>query len=248
MSARKALRTRAVLPVTIFRNDGSQRQVAHTLDVTENSARLGAIHVPIKPGEIIEIQRGASRARFQVFWVGAPGGLLAGQAGVRLIEGAKSIWGPDFPKNRPDIHCDPQNLRSSLPLVNTLHPVSPAQAVEQRFKGGASIRASGCTHAIYGHIAEICETGVYLQTPSVLEVNTEAYVLLNLEGLVVEVLGSVRASDLQGGMQIDFQKMSSATREKLYKALRSLETPELDLIEELDGRPRRVASVRLLAF
>ncbi|HET9792624.1 MAG TPA: hypothetical protein VFR08_15105 [Candidatus Angelobacter sp.] len=248
MSARRALRTKAVLPVTVFRNYGAQRQVAHTLDATENSARLGAIHIPIEPGEIIEIQRGAFRAKFQVFWVGAPSGLLAGQAGVRLVTGGKSIWGTDFPKDRPDLHCEPQNLRSGLPLVSTIHPAFPLQAAEQKFKGGASIRAAGCSHAIYGHIAEICETGVYLQTPSVLPVNTEAYVLLNLQGFVVEIFGSVRASDLQGGMQIDFQKMSPAAREKLFMALRSLEEPELDLTEELDGGPRPAASVRLIAF
>ncbi|HST77649.1 MAG TPA: hypothetical protein VLN58_04085 [Verrucomicrobiae bacterium] len=247
MSARRALRTRAVLPVTVFRNYGAQRQVAHTLDATENSARLGGIHILMEPGEIIEIQRGTSRAKFQVFWVGAPGGLLAGQAGVRLITGSKSIWGTDFPKDQPDLHCEPHNLRSGLPLVSTLHPNPLAQPVEEKFKGGASVRAGGY-HVIYGHIAEICETGVYLQTPSVLPVGTEAYVLLNFQGFVVEVPGSVRASDLQGGMQINFQKMSSATREKLFMALRSLEAPELDLTEELDGGPRRVASVRLVAF
>lgn len=247
MSARRALRTKAVLPVTVFRNYGAQRQVAHTLDATENSARLGAIHIPIEPGEIIEIQRGPSRAKFQVFWVGAPGGLLAGQAGVRLITGSKGIWGPDFPKDRPDLHCQPQNLRSGLPLVSTLHPALPSQPVEEKFKGGASVRAGGY-HVIYGHIAEICQTGVYLQTPSVLPVNTEAYVLLNLKGFVVEVSGSVRASDLQGGMQIDFQKVSPAAREKLFMALRSLEDQELDLTEELDGGSGRTESVRLVAF
>jgi hypothetical protein len=49
-------------------------------------------------------------------------------------------------------------------------------------------------------------------------------------------------------MQIDFQKMSPAAREKLFMALRSLERPELDLTEELDGVPRRSESVRLVAF
>jgi hypothetical protein len=232
-----------VLPVIIFRDSGAQRQVAHTLDATENSARLGAVHLSIEPGEIIEIQRGASRGKFQVFWVGAPGGLLAGQAGVRLVTGGKSIWGPDFPKSQPDIHCEPHNLRSGLPLVNTLHPGSPPQVVEQKFKGGASVRAGGY-HAIYGHIVEICATGVYLQTPSVLPVSTEAYVLLNFEGFVVEVPGSVRASDLQGGMQIDFQKMSPATREKLFLAIRSLQDPEMTI----DRTLRPGEGTRLVAF
>jgi hypothetical protein len=115
--------------------------------------------------------------------------------------------------------------------------------VDQKFKGGASVRAGGY-HAIYGHIAEICETGVYLQTASVLPVNTEAYVLLNLEGFVVEVPGSVRASDIQEGMQIDFAKMSAATREKLSMAIRSLQDSELGI----DRSPRFAAGTRLVAF
>ena len=251
MSARRVLRTKAVLPVTVFRNHGTQRQVAHTLDATENSARLGAIHIPIEPGEIIEIQRGVARAKFQVFWVGAPGGLLSGQAGVRLVPGAKSIWGADFPKDEPDIRCEPQHLRSGLPLVKTLHassPAHPVQAIQQKFKGGASVRAPGYSHAIYGHIAEICETGVYLQTPTVLPVSTEAYVLLNFEGFVVEVPGSVRASNLPAGMQIDFQKMSPATQKKLAMALRTLQEPELAMAAQVETTPRSRESAPLLAF
>lgn len=250
MSARRALRTRAVLPVTVFRNYGAHRQIAHTLDATENSARLGGIQMPIEPGEIIELQRGASRGKFQVFWVGAPGGLLAGQAGIRLLTG-KSIWGPDFPKDEPDTHCEPQILRSGLPLVKTLHRISPAQPVQtiqQKFKGGASVRAAGYSHAIYGHIAEICETGVYLQTPAVLPVSTEAYVLLNLQGFVVEVPGCVRASDLTAGMQIDFQKMSPGTRDKLFMALRSLQEPEMATAAQLETGSRSQESTRFLAF
>lgn len=250
MSARRTFRTKAVLPVTVFRNCGAQRQIAHTLDATENSARLGGIQISIEPGEIIEIQRGTSRGKFQVFWVGAPAGLLAGQAGVRLVTG-KSIWGPDFPKDGPDTRCEPEILRSGLPLVKTLRPISPLQpvhAIQQKFKGGASVRAAGYSHAIYGHIAEICETGVYLQTPAVLPVNTEAYVLLNLEGFVVEVPGCVRASDLTAGMQIDFQKMSAAAREKLFMALRSLREPQMAMAGQLELSSRSQESTRLLAF
>jgi hypothetical protein len=79
-------------------------------------------------------------------------------------------------------------------------------------------------------------------------VSTEAYVLLNLQGFVVEVSGSVRASDVHAGMQIDFQKMSPATREKLSMALRSLQEPEMALAAQLEPGPRAQESVRLLAF
>jgi hypothetical protein len=227
MLSRSSARTKAVLPVTVFRNYGSQKQLAHTLDATTNSARLGAIHIPIEPGEIIEIQRGPFRAKFQVFWVGAPGGLLSAQAGVKLLPGCKSIWGADFPKDEPDIYCQPQVLRSGLPLVKTLHTSSAPGATVRKFKGGASVRANGYSHAVYAQVEEICETGAHLITPAVLPPSTEAYVLLNLEGFVVEVPGLVRASDPQVGMHISFQKMSPSTREKLSVAIQALEEPAL---------------------
>lgn len=226
--SRSSARTKAVLPVTVFRNYGSQKQVAHTLDATMNSARLGAIHIPIEPGEVIEIQRGASRGKFQVFWVGAPGGLLSAQAGVRLLPGGKSIWGLDFPRDEPDGYCQPQVLRSGLPLVRTLHTSSaPSTPVQRKFKGGASVRANGYSHAVYAQIEDISESGTYLITPAVLPPSIETYVLLNLEGFVVEVPGMVRASHPQVGMHISFEKMSPSTREKLCLAIQALEQPGL---------------------
>jgi len=238
MLSRSSARTKAVLPVTVFRNCGSQKQLAHTLDATTNSARLGAIHIPIEPGEIIELQRGPSRAKFQVFWVGAPGGLLSAQAGVRLLPGGKSIWGADFPKDEPDIYCQPQVLRSGLPLVKALHTSSaPGTHAPRKFKGGASVRANGYSHAVYAQVEEICETGAHLITPAVLPPSTEAYVLLNLEGFVVEVPGVVSASDPQVGMHISFQKMSPSTREKLSVAIQALEEPVLVGATQTNGSP-----------
>ncbi len=221
MSLRSSLRIKAVMPVTIFRNAGTQKQIAHTLDATANSARLGGIHIPVEPGEILEIMRGASRARFQIHWVGAPGGLLAGQAGARLLPNQRSIWGPDFPNDKPDQKCEPWQLRSGLPLVRTLHPATPSgTSVRKEFKGGASIRAVGYNHPIYAQISEISHRAVHLMTSSSLPPNAEVFVLLNLQGFVMEVQGCVRSIGTRNGIEIEFQKMSESTREKLTVALR----------------------------
>ena len=153
---------------------------------------------------------------------------MSAQAGVRLLPGGKSIWGADFPKDEPDVYCQPQVLRSGLPLVRTLHTSStPATPVHRKFKGGASVRANGYSHVVYAQVEEICETGAHLITPAVLPPSTEAYLLLNLEGFVVEVPGLVRASDPKVGMHVSFQKMSPSTREKLLVAIQALEEPEL---------------------
>src|SRR6516164_7691304 len=73
MPNRGKLRRKMVLPISIIRRNGEERQLAHTLDVTEISARLGGLSVQLQPGEIVEIQRGGIRAKFRVYWMGTPG-------------------------------------------------------------------------------------------------------------------------------------------------------------------------------
>lgn len=240
MSPRSILRIKVVLPVTVFRDGGKQKQVALTLDATLNSARLASLQMPIEPGEIIEIQRNTVRAKFKVFWVGAPGSLLTGQAGVRALDGSRTIWGLDFPQDEPDVRCDPRELRSGLPMVRTLHAAPTESPVRrQEIKGGASIRANGYSHAIYAQILDISESAVQLKAPSLLPPSTDVYVLLNLAGFVVEVPGIVRASDPQAGMQIGFSKMSTCTQEKLFMAIRSLQQHELTV----DSKPASGSSL-----
>ena len=53
MQKRSAFRTKVVLPVTLFLKNGTQKQAAHTLDVTSDSARIGGLYLPVKPGEIV---------------------------------------------------------------------------------------------------------------------------------------------------------------------------------------------------
>ena len=236
MSLRSSLRIKAVMPVTIFRNSGAQKQIAHTLDATANSARLGAVQMPIEPGEILELQRGPFRGRFQVFWVGAPGSLLAAQAGVRLLPGQKSVWGPDFPMDRPDAKCEPWQLRSGLPLARTLYPEDATSgSARKELIGGASIRAVGYNHPIYAQITDVSQRSVQLQTSSSLPPNAEVFVLLNLEGFVLEAQGCVRSVGTRNGIQIEFQKMSDSAREKLSIAVRLLQNSDRRLNAETGG-------------
>jgi hypothetical protein len=60
---------------------------------------------------MIEIQRGAVKARFQVVWMGASGSPSARQAGVRCME-PKVIWGVDLPEDERDAEVDIANVRS----------------------------------------------------------------------------------------------------------------------------------------
>ena len=107
MASRIVFRRKVVLPITILRRNGQEKLLAHTLDLTENSARIGGVAASLDPGETIEVQRGAVKAKFQVFWMGAPSSAMAGQAGIRTLEPNKSIWGVNLPEDAPDFTVDP---------------------------------------------------------------------------------------------------------------------------------------------
>src|ERR1044071_6638531 len=117
MSSRAVLRRRVLLSVTVVRHDRQDRQVAHTLDLTEFSARLGGLARSLTPGEIVEIHRGTQKARFQVAWMGAPGTTVAGQAGVRCMESSQSICGVDLQCDESD---SPEPKSESIVVVTDL--------------------------------------------------------------------------------------------------------------------------------
>lgn len=224
MSTRSALRMKVVLPVTIIRNDRPEKQLAHTLDVTSDSARLGGLYIPVEPGELIDLQRGVLRAKFYVFWVGAPNTMLAGQAGIRGLA-PKSIWGVEMPDDSPDPIIDTQNARSGLPLVRAAHASTDRRwHTRHSCQGGAVVRASGLSHPLYAQISDVSATGMYLETASALPPNTQLFVRMNIEGITLEMPAVVKSCDPQQGMGVNFQKSTRENQEKLTTALHYLQT------------------------
>jgi hypothetical protein len=90
---RKSKRTKMVLPVKV--SIGGATHLAHTFDLTYVGARLGGLHVELKTGDIIALQRGAKKASFRVMWVTqmSPSEI---QAGVQAVEQQSNFWGIDL--------------------------------------------------------------------------------------------------------------------------------------------------------
>src|SRR5437899_1343955 len=113
MSTRVRIRRKVVLAVTVSRSNGQDKQIAHTLNITATSARLGGVSGQFEPGEVIDIQRGAVKGRFQVVWVGKAGSSTERQVGVRSLEANKVIWGIDLPEDESDAHVNVTNVRNA---------------------------------------------------------------------------------------------------------------------------------------
>ena len=235
MSTRSAFRMKVVLPVSVIRHDRPEKQLAHTLDITSDSARLGGLYLPVEPGELIDLQRGVLRAKFYVFWVGAPNTMLAGQAGIRGLA-PKSIWGVELPEDAPDPIIDTQNARTGLPLVRAAHASTDRRwHTRHACQGGAVIRAAGLNHPLYAQISEISAGGVYLETPSALPPNTQLQLRMNIEGITLEMPAVVKSSDANMGMGVSFQKSSPENKQRLTMALYYLQARASQPPEGLHG-------------
>lgn len=219
-STRSSQRRKMVLPVTVVRNNG-EKQIAHTLDLTEVSARLGGLCTLLEPGEVIEIQRGTVKAKFQVFWMGAPGSAMEGQAGVRTLEAGKIIWGINLPGDESDPTPQAAGQRQETPQVRTNVPTPGEKRWHTRFEcsGGASVRTANSSFPVHAQVKDISQGGVYLETSAPLPVNTEVAIKMNVEGTAIESAGVVRTSYPMVGMGISFIRISPACQEKVNEIL-----------------------------
>jgi PilZ domain-containing protein len=227
MSTRSTWRRKVVLPVTVIRNNG-EKSLAHTLDVTMSSARLGGLFTSVDPGEVVEIQRGALRAKFQVVWVGAANSALGGQAGAHGLFTGKNVWGVDLPADQPDLSVDTNALRSRYPLVCTGRGKNERRWHRRlECTGSASVLAPSGKFPVYAEIKDISLGGVYLETATAFPVNTKVHLKMNVAGIAVDMPGTVRTSKPQVGMGIGFQRASRENEERLAMAVQTLERESL---------------------
>jgi hypothetical protein len=111
LDKRKSTRRKMVLPVKVMIDQITH--LAHTVDITESGARLGALRMQLKPGTIISLQRGSQRAKFQIAWVRqlAPTEL---QAGIESLQPQDSFWGVDLSPRPPEVKKEAQQALMTL--------------------------------------------------------------------------------------------------------------------------------------
>lgn len=221
MSSRCSLRRKVVLPVTLMRNGGQERQLAHTLDLTENSARLGGLASPLKPGEIIELYRGARKARFQVVWMGEADGAMAGQAGVRNLEPNKTIWNVSLPMDEMDCAVPVHELRANTRPVSAPAQFPGEKRWNPRFSctGSVAVKSAECPFPINGEVKDISRGGLYVEMSTPLPIDSNISMKVCIEGICFESAGVVRTSYPLLGMGISFQDPSPDNSQRLMAIL-----------------------------
>jgi hypothetical protein len=224
MSKRGTLRRKVVLPVTIIRRNGEEKQLAHTLDITETSARLGGLGSLLEPGEIIEIQRGAVRAKFEVHWMGEPTSTLSGQAGVRGIDPNKSIWGIQLPADEPDLALNTGGLRAAAATPRGLAVVTSNAEQHARYEcsGTVTLLAPGSNYPVRVHLKNIHVGGFYVEAATTLPLQTIVTIAANVDGAHIETSGVVTGITPRIGMEIAFHRISIEGQRKVLQVIQKL--------------------------
>jgi hypothetical protein len=97
---RRHKRIKVVLPVRISGKDASNNSVnelVHTLDITPNGARLGAIHHQLQTGDKLTLQYRQRRIQFRVVWVKPLLGTSEYQVGLEGLNSSGDNWGLELP-------------------------------------------------------------------------------------------------------------------------------------------------------
>ena len=93
---RKRDRIRAVLPVKIWGRDAAGESfegLAHTLDITPQGGRLGAIHHSLKPLDQLTVQYRQHKMEFRVVWIKRLDKGSEYQIGLQSMTPDREAWG-----------------------------------------------------------------------------------------------------------------------------------------------------------
>ncbi len=96
MDRRKGKRMNLEFSVRIWGVDRMARPFAELVrarNVSEKGAELVGIRSKVRPGELLDVQHGASRAQFRIVWAN-----VSGEAGIQALAFEPPIWGIGFPR------------------------------------------------------------------------------------------------------------------------------------------------------
>ncbi len=100
---RRGNRTKAVLPVRVKGKDSAGKafdELVHTLDVTPDGVRLGAVRHQLKVLDEVTVFYRQRKIQFRVVWTKKLEGTSEFQVGLQAVTQDSEVWGLSFPDYR----------------------------------------------------------------------------------------------------------------------------------------------------
>ena len=231
---RREMRLPATLEVRVLGIDATGKpfhQSATTLDISPSGARITGITAKLKQGDIVGLQSGGNKNRFQVAWVIGNRDSTY-ELGLQCLERGASPWRERLqPKKKP----------------------GSERRAGERFpcNGSASLRSSGLPAPIWGRIRDISEHGCYVQSEYVANVGEILSGQFTVSGIQLNAVVEVRSSLDTVGMGLVWCDVGCDGEARLERILRPLNINRFDAgngralaLAQLDKVRQLVATLR----
>jgi hypothetical protein len=183
--------------------------------LSSEGAQLAHVHHYLKVGDVIGIQYGEKKARFEVVWAKASVGPGLHEAGVRILPQQSVPWGEIAPADqKPQSTAVHRGDKRRFPRLKLQFPV------EISFPG---------TERTHMHClsTDVSGRGCYVETLVPLPINADFDIGFWMESEKIQSKGVVRASHPGVGMGIEFVSLDVETQQRVQQFLEKLDQNRL---------------------
>lgn len=212
MEPKGEVRISADLPVRVWGMDADGRpffQNATASNLSSEGALLTRIQHPLKMGEVIGVQYGEKKARFEIKWV-KPIALPRGfQAGIRMLSGQAVPWA-DITKQRQAGQPAPELTQRSDKRRFVRHHVAFPIVISFPDTHRAQMQCAA---------TDIGGRGCYVESLVPLPVDTRVIITFWIDSEKIITKGVIRTSDPAVGMGIEFTELEEQIQKRLQQYL-----------------------------
>jgi len=210
MEKRPELRISADIPVRVWGMDVDGKpffQSATADNLSSEGAQLSHINHSLKIGDVIGIQHGDKKARFEVIWLKPA--LVPGRnnVGVMILPKQTVPWSEVTEGNRPEVVRD---RRGAEKRRFTRHKVQFPIVISFADERRPHMQCSS---------TDIGGRGCYVETMVPLHINAEVIITFWVDSEKIQTAGVVRASDPGVGMGIEFTALENHIQQRLQTYL-----------------------------
>jgi hypothetical protein len=184
-------------------NGHAFHQPASTLDISLSGARVTGLTAKLNPGDIVGLQSGGGKNRFQVSWIiGNRDGSY--ELGLRCTEKGASPWRDRL--RAPALSAGGERRKDERYACN----------------GSVSLRSAPLRQPILGTVRDVSASGCYVQTSQVAELGDILAGQFTFGGMQLNAVVEVRSALESVGMGLAWCDLGCNGEARLEKVLRTL--------------------------
>jgi hypothetical protein len=188
-------------------------QNATASNLSSEGALLSRLGHPLKTGEIVGIQYGETKARFEIKWVKAVGVSKVFEAGVRIVQGQIAPWQELTAETRAASRLSPRG-------IDAARPGDKRRFVRHRVNFPITISfPDGHRSHMQCTATDIGGRGCYVESLVPLQIGTDVIITFWIDSEKISTKGIVRASDPGVGMGLEFTALEVPIQHKLQAYL-----------------------------